>query len=328
MMPKMLAIAVGLATLLSVAAPSAAQPPPRVVRIGYLSPSSQTAAGALAQSFSEGMREHGYVEGQNLIIDHRWAEGRYERLPRLAAELIELKPDVLLTATSFATRAAQQATATIPIVMVAVADPVGQGLISSFARPGGNITGLSGQYEDLIQKTLEFLDSPEPKISRVAVLVDPSSPSVSAWLRHLEVSAQLLGLKLLPVHVSGPGELETALATLTKEHPDALLSLPSSMFFTLRKEIADLALTRRLRAIGTWRGFAEAGGLMSYGQNLPENYKRAATYVDKILKGAKPADLPVEQPTNFELVINLRTAKALGVTIPRSVLLRADKVIE
>ncbi len=327
-MSKMLAIALGLATLLSLAAPCVAQPPPRVVRIGYLSPSSEAAAGALARSFSQGMREHGYVEGQNLVIDHRWAEGRYERLPGLAAELIELKPDVLLTATSFATLAAQQATANIPIVMVAVADPVGQGLISSFARPGGNTTGLSGQYEDLIRKMLEFLDASEPKISHVVVVVDPSSPSGSGWLRHLQIGAQRLGVKLLPVQVSGPGELETALATLTKEHPDALLVLPHSILFTLRKEIADLALTRRLRAIGTWREFAESGGLMSYGQNLAENYRRAATYVDKILKGANPADLPVEQPTNFELVINLRTAKSLGVTIPQSVLLRADRVIE
>jgi putative ABC transport system substrate-binding protein len=328
MMSKMLAIAIGLTTLLSVAAPSAAQAPARVVRIGYLSPSSQAAAGALARSFSQGMREHGYVEGQNLVIDHRWADGRYERLPGLAAQLIELKPDVLLTATSFATRAAQQATASIPIVMVAVADPVGQGLISSFARPGGNITGLSGQYEDLIQKTLEFLNAPEPKVSRIAVLVDPSSPSGSGWLRHLEVGAQRLGVKLLPVQISGPGELETAFAALAKEDPDALLLLPHSILFTLRKELADLALRRRLRAISTWREFAEEGGLMSYGQDLAENYKRAATYVDRILKGAKPADLPVEQPTNFELVINLKTAKALGVTIPQSVLLRAGKVIE
>lgn len=325
---RMLAIALGLATLLSWAAPCVAQTPTRVLRIGYLSPSSQATAGALAQSFSQGMREHGYVEGQNLVIDHRWAEGRYERLPGLAAELMQLKPDVLLTSTSFATRAAQQATASIPIVMVAVADPVGQGFVSSFARPGGNITGLSGQYEDLIQKMLEFLHALEPRVSRIAVLVDPSSPIGSGWLRHLQMAAQVLGVQLLPVQVSGPGELETDLATLTKERPDALLLLPHPRLFTLRTEIADVALRRRLRAIGTWREFAEAGGLMSYGQNLSENYRRAATYVYRILKGAKPADLPVEQPTNFELVINLKTAKALGLTIPQAVLMRAEKVIE
>jgi putative ABC transport system substrate-binding protein len=324
---KLLAIGIGVA-LFSVGAPSVAQPPPRVVRIGYLSPSSQAAARALAQSFVQGMRDRGYADGKNLVVDYRWAEGRHERLPALAAELVELKPDVLVTATVFATRAAQQATASIPIVMVAVADPVGQGFVSSLARPGGSITGLSGQYEDLIQKMLELLNSMVPQVSRVAVLVDQSSPVHSKWLRDLQVGARALGVKLLPMKVSGPDELDNSFATLAKEHPEALRQLPGTLVFTLRKEVVDLALRRQLPAIGPWREFAEAGGLMSYGQNLPENYKSAATYVDKILKGAKPGDLPVEQPTNFELVINLKTAKTLGISVPQSLLLRADKVIE
>ncbi len=314
--------------LLAASVVATAQPPANVVRVGYLSDATLAVKGPLIKAFLQGMRDLGYVEGQNLVMEYRFAEGSYDRLPSLAAELIQTKPDVILTSASAAARAAKQATATIPIVMVAIANPVGQGLVASFAQPGGNVTGLSGQYEDLVRKMPELLNDMVPKASQIAVLADGAIPATVGFLRESQTTAQALGVKLLPVEVRGPNDFDGAFSTVMKGRPDALITLPSSLLYFQHKRIADFAKAGGLPAIGPWAEFAEAGGLMSYGLNLPEFYRRAATYVDKILKGAKPGDLPVEQPTQFELVINLKTARTLGVTIPQSVLMRADKVIE
>lgn len=304
-----------------------AEQPPKGVRVGFLSHVVARDSSSLAD-FLHGMRERGHVEGKNLIVDYRSAEGQYERLPALAAELVQLKPDVIVAATSISTRAAQQATATIPIVMVAVGNPVEQGFVESFAKPGGNITGVSGQYEDLVKKMPELLKAIAPNAWRMAVLVDASHASHADWLREIHVAAEILSIKLLPVEVHASEGFDGAFSAVRKERPDALLVLPSPKFFVARKRIADFAQANDLPAVAAWAGFAEAGGLISYGLNLPEGFRRAATYVDKILKGAKPGDLPVEQPTQVEMVINLKTAKALELKIPQSLLLRADKVIE
>jgi putative ABC transport system substrate-binding protein len=212
--------------------------------------------------------------------------------------------------------------------MVAIANPVGQGLVASFAQPGGNVTGLSGQYEDLVRKMPELLKDMVPKASHIAVLADGAIPSTVGFLRESQTTAQALGVKLLPVEVRGPNDFDGAFSAMMNRRPDALITLPSSLLYFQHKRIADFAKAGGLPAIGPWAEFAEAGGLMSYGLNLPEFYRRAATYVDKILKGTRPGDLPVEQPTHFEFVVNLKTAKALGITVPQSVLMRADKVIE
>ncbi|MBC7944795.1 MAG: ABC transporter substrate-binding protein [Burkholderiales bacterium] len=304
-----------------------AERPAKVVRVGFLSHIAAKDSSSIAD-FLHGMRERGYVESKNLIVDYRSAEGQYERLPALAAELVKLKPDVIVASTSVSTRAAQQATATIPIVMVAVADPVEQGFVKSFATPGGNITGVSGQYEDLVKKMPELLKAIARNAWRMAVLVDASHASHADWLRQTRAAAEILPIKLLPFEVNGPEGFDSAFSAMRKEHPDALLVFPSPKFFVARKQIVDFAQAHHMPAVAACAEFTEAGGLISYGLHLPESFRRAATYVDKILKGAKPGDLPVEQPTQVEMVINLRTAKALELQIPQSLLLRADKVIE
>jgi putative ABC transport system substrate-binding protein len=308
-----------------------AEPGAKAVRVGYLIATSSVAHRHLAQAFIQGMNELGYVEGKNLVIDFRSPEGSYERLPELAAELVQLKPDVIVTSTSPSTRAMKRATASIPIVMVAVSDPVSQGLVASLARPGGNITGVSGQYEDLIGKMLELLSATVPKISRIAILADsnPATPvhTTIFWSR-AQQAAQSLGLKAWRVEVRDPSDLEHAFAAIAREQPDALVAFPSPMFFRERRRIAEFAEKSKLPSISGWAEFPESGGLMSYGYKLSESFRKAATYVDKIIKGANPGDLPIEQPTHFELVVNLKTAKTLGITIPQSVLMRADKVIE
>ncbi len=318
-------------TLSLLAAPlvTDAQPAGKVSRIGWLSAGfPRPDRDPPVDAFRQGLRELGYVEGQNLVIEYRGAEGRDERLPDLAAELVRLHVDVLVAVGPIATRAAQHATRTLPIVMTGTADPVGAGFVASLARPGGNITGVSLLMAELPGKRLELLKETVPQSTRVAVLANPDNPVYEALRNNLTVAARALGLHLHVVEVHSADELDPAFAAVTREGADALMVLSDpALMDNLRGRVADLAATHRLPAMYNWKMYVEAGGLMSYGPSLPGIYRYAATYVDKILKGAKPADLPVEQPTKFELVINLKTAQALGVTIPPTLLFLADEVI-
>jgi putative ABC transport system substrate-binding protein len=326
-----LEIVVTLALAL-VTAPLAAdaQPAAKVYRIGLLggySPTSKEAS-HLWEGFFQGLRELGYVEGQNILIEGRFYGDRNERLPALAAELVRLKVDVIVAGAPPAPEAAQRATSTIPIVMTIHADPVGSGLVASLASPGRNVTGLSTLSPELMGKRLQLLKEAVPGISRVAVLSDPTIPTHALDLREAEVAARSLKVQLQVLQARAPSDFASAFSAMTKDRAGGLIGLGGSMFFAHRTRIVELAAQSRLPAMYTGKEFAEAGGLMAYGSNTRENFRRAATYVDKILKGAKPADLPVEQPTKFELVINLKTAKALGLTIPPSLLQRADELIQ
>jgi putative ABC transport system substrate-binding protein len=318
-------------TLSLLMAPLAADAPPlaNIPRIGWLGGTSPAVNPAVLETFRHGLREHGWVEGQNLVIEYRWAEGRFERLPDLAAELVRLPVDVIVpVASDPAIRAAQQATSTIPIVMAVSSDPVGSRFVASLARPGGNITGVSGLVPEVAGKRLQLLKEVVPHAARVAVLWNAThSGKVLEW-QETQVAAQALGVTLQSIEVRGPNDFAPALAALTTERPDALITLAEPLTIMYRRQIADFAVTHRLPMISQLKEFAEAGGLMTYGTSLPGLFQRAAYYVDRILKGAKPADLPVEQPTKFELVINLKTAKALGITIPPSLLLLAEEVIQ
>ena len=278
--------------------------------------------------FTQGMRELGYVVGKNLIIEWRSAGGKAERLSELAAELVRLKVDVLATGGTPAALAAQKATTTIPIVMITVGDPVGSGLVNSLARPGGNSTALSIMAIELGPKLLEMLRGMMPKVTRVAVLVHSSNPAVTLFLKNVQSAAQKLGVQLLPVRANTPQEIANAFAEMARQSAGALIVPLDALFQQQNKQIAQLAAEQRLPSIGAYGDYVEAGGLMSYGQNITENYRRAAAYVDKIFKGANPGDLPVEQPTKFELFINLKTAKAFGLTVPQLLLVQATKVIE
>jgi putative ABC transport system substrate-binding protein len=314
------------------AAPLAAeaQQAAKVARIGYLA-ASLAATPHLPEAFRQGLRDLGYVEGRNVVIEYRDAEGKFERLPALAAELVAIKVDVVLAPPTVAALAAKQATRTLPIVFAAVADPVGSGLVTSLARPGGNITGLSNLAPELVGKCLEQLTQAVPGVSRVAVLWQPGAVperTEKDMLKGAEVAARALGVRPQFVEARGPADFDRAFSDMTKARAGALTVLGSTMFGNERRRLVDLAAKNRLPAVYPWREFVDAGGLMAYGPNVADLYRRAATYVDKILKGAKPGDLPVEQPTKFELVINLKTAKALGLTIPQSLLLRADEAIE
>jgi putative ABC transport system substrate-binding protein len=268
------------------------------------------------------------VDGRNISIEPRWAEGQYDRYPALAADLVRLKVDVIVAMSGAATQAAQQATRTIPIVMSLVNDPVGSGLVPSLARPGGNVTGTSVISPDLLGKQLQLLKEVVPKVSRVAFLRHPGNPASAANLREAEAAARVLGVRLQALEARNPQEIDSAFAAMTRERAGALLIHADALFGNQRKQIAELATKRRLPSIQLTTEYAEAGGLMVFGPNLLDLERRAATYVDKILKGAKPGDLPVEQPTKFELVINVRTAKAIGLTIPQSLLQRADQIID
>ncbi len=322
---KVFSFTVALALLAAPHAAAAQQP--RVPRIGFLSPSS--AASPTLEAFRQGLRELGYLEGQSIAIESRWAEGRYERLPDLATELVRLNVDIILATNTAATLAAKRATTTIPIVVGAAgADPVKDGLVASLARPGGNVTGLSLLARELNGKRLQLLKEAIPGLSRVAVLWNPNNVTSAPSLKDTEAAARSLALRLQPLEVRGPNELDGAFQAATMGRARALLAVPDPMFLVHRTRIADLALKTRLPMMAAETGFAHAGGLMVYGPNIPDNFRRAATYVDKILKGAKPADLPVEQPTRFEFVINLKTAKALGLTFPPSIMVRADQVIQ
>jgi putative ABC transport system substrate-binding protein len=278
--------------------------------------------------FRQGMRELGYVEGRNLVIEWRSAEGKAERLPDLAAQLVLGKVDVIVTAGGAATGVAQKATATIPIVIAAANDPVGSGFVKSLSHPGANITGLSNLAVDISPKTLEIMLSLVPKLSQVAVLVNPTNSAHAAILKSTQAAAQKLNIKVLPAEARTPQEIERAFSVMARERAGAVIIAIDAFFIQQGRQIADLAAKHRLPSMSGSREYVEAGGLTSYGQNLADNYRRAATYVDKILKGAKPGDLPIEQPTTFELFISRKAAKALGITIPQSILVRADRVIE
>ena len=307
-----------------------AQQAGKVPRVGVLFAGSRSdpAFQRAVDAFQQGLVELGYVEGRSIAIEYREAQGKYERLPDLAAELVRLKVDVIVGATVPTIQAARQATKTIPIVMTLIADPVATGLVANVARPAGNITGLSTMAPDLMGKQLELLREVLPKASRVAVLWNPANPSNALQLREAQDAARALGVRLQPLEVRDPTEFEKAFAAMTRERAGALLVLSDSTLLTQRERIADLAAKSRLPAVSGMRAHAEAGGLIAYGANIFDIWRRAATYVDKILKGAKPGDLPVEQPTKFELVINLKTAKALGLTIPQALLIRADEIIQ
>jgi putative ABC transport system substrate-binding protein len=279
---------------------------------------------------TQGLRDLGYVEDRNILIERRYAEGRAERLPDLAAELVRLKVDVIVAMGTAGTQAARNATKTIPIVGVSMADPVGLGSVASLDRPGGNITGLSftvGGMETF-GKHLQLLKEAVPGVSRVAVLGNPTNPAHGAALQDVKAAAQVLGVKLQPLEARGPSEFDNAFSAMTRERADALLVVADATLLQHRVRLADLATKHRLPTMYGLREHAEAGGLMAFAPTVDVMYRRAATFVDKILKGAKPGDLPVEQPTKYELVINLKTAKALGLTIPPSLLQRADQVIE
>jgi putative tryptophan/tyrosine transport system substrate-binding protein len=317
--------------LLAAPLAAGAQPAGKVYRIGILGnvPLTDSEGANLWGTFVHGLRELGYVEGQNITIEHRSSAGQYGRLPALAGDLVRLKVDVIVVPTGQNALAAQQATRTIPIVAASLGgDPARSGVIASFARPGGNITGLSFAGPELAGKQIELLKDIVPSLSRVAVLANPTNGSHSAWLREANAAARSLRVQLQVLEARKPDEVEGAFAAMTKEGAGALLVLPDGMFLFHRAKLAVLAAKRRIPAMYGLREHVEAEGLVFYGASLRDSFRRAATYVDKILKGAKPADLPVEQPTKFELVINLKTAKALGLTIPPSVLGRADQVIE
>ncbi len=308
-----LTLALATLTLGILTAPLAAdaQPAGKVWRIGLLFTGIPARLPQL-EGFRQGLRELGYVEGQNIVIELRAAEGRYERLPQLAAELVSLKPDVLVAAATPSAIAARDATRMIPIVMIAVGDPVGTGLVSSLARPGGNITGVSLVNVEFSGKRLQLLKEAVPNASRVAVLWNSLNAMNVSALKQTQVAAAVLGVTLLPLGVRGPDDLASALAVTTKQRADALIVVPDSMLLSHRRSIIDFAATNRLPAMYNFIEETEDGGLMSYGANLHEHYRRAATFVDKILKGAKPGDLPVEQPTKLELVINLKTPGPWG----------------
>jgi putative tryptophan/tyrosine transport system substrate-binding protein len=306
-----------------------AQQVAKVPRVGYVLSLSSSGGQPLLEAFRQGLRELEYLEGQTITLEVRWAEGRTERLPELAAELVRLPVDVIVVEGTLASLAAKKATQTIPIVMAPVGDPVGSGVVPSLGRPGGNISGVSlFSTPALAGKRLQLLKEALPKVSRVGVLWNPAQPLSAPHLRETEVVARALGVELQVLEVRGPNEFASAFSALVNERTEALNVLADALFLAHRRRIAELAIKGRLPTMSGDTGFAEAGGLMNYGPSIPESVRRAAAYVDKILKGAKPGDLPVEQPTKFELVINLKTAKALGLTIPQAVLIRADKVIE
>jgi putative ABC transport system substrate-binding protein len=320
----------GGATLLAAPLAAGAQPAGKVPRVGYISPGSSSDPVRLHrfEAFRQGMRELGYVEGQNIVLEPRWAEGQYARFPALAADLVRLKAAVIVAVGGAVTKAAKQVTRTIPIVMSVVVDPVGSGLVSSLARPGGNLTGTSIMAIDLIGKQFELLREVVPKVSRMALLWNPTNPSHAPAIRYVKAAGQSLGVQLQLLDARDPQEIDRAFAAMTREQAGALVVLPDAIFTNQVRQIAELAVQRRLPSIYGTSEYAEAGGLMVYGANFLDLERRAATFVDKILKGAKPGDLPVEQPSKFELIINLKIAKALGLTIPPSLLQRADQVIE
>jgi putative tryptophan/tyrosine transport system substrate-binding protein len=315
------ALAMGLG-----AADLAAQQPARIARIGFLHPG--TAPNASADVFRQTLHDLGYVEGRDVTIEFRWAEGRMDRLSPLAAELVALKVDVIVVGTTPAIKAVAEKTKTIPIVMTVVADPVADGLVQSLGRPGGNVTGLTIISPELSGKRIELLKEAVPRLARLAVLWNPANPTHASALRESQATAKALGLQALPVAVRAAADVDGAFATIARERATALFVLDDAILFIERQLISDLALKNRLPMVSGISGYADAGGLMTYGAKQSDLYHRAAIIVDRILKGAKPANLPIEQPSSFEFVLNLKTAKSLGLAIPDSVLWRADRLIE
>ncbi len=316
-----------ITALLSIAPFVEGQQPKKVPQIGFLSAASPAALSARTDAFRQGLRELGYVEGKNIVIESRHVVGKLDRLSELAAELVRLKVDVIVTTGPTSTRAAKEATVMIPIVMAFDSDPVGSGFIASLARPGGNITGLATLAPEISGKQLELLKEIVPRLSRVAVLGTSTQPGNAQALREVEVAAGAFGVKVQYLDVGGPKDIETAFRAATKGRDDAVVALARPVLNSQRTQVAEFAVKSRLPAIYPWPEFVQDGGLMSYGTSFLDLFRRAATYVDKILKGTKPADLPVEQPIKFELVINLKAAKQIGLTIPQNVLARANEVI-
>jgi len=325
MSKKVIGLALG-AMLLALSFPVQAQQPKKVYRIGYLR--AETPPEVDIEGFRQGLREHRYVEGKNIVVEYRWADGNEERLRSLAAELIRLKVDLIVTSAPAATQAAKEATTTIPIVMVLVADPVAFGFVNSLAAPGGNITGFSFLLPEISGKRLELLKETVPKLSRVAVLWNAANPYKETDLKAVQPVADALKVAVHTFRVREPNGFDAAFKGATKVRAQGLLTLDDPFTLAHRTRITNLALTYKLPAVYAVRPFVDAGGLMYYGPDRVDQNRRAAAYVDKILKGTKPAELPVEQPTKFEFVINLKTAKQIGITIPPNVLARADRVIK
>jgi putative ABC transport system substrate-binding protein len=317
-----------IVTLAMGGAAALAQQPKKVPRIGFLSSLSPTVVSDRMEAFRQGLRELGYVEGKNIVIEWRYAEGKTERLPDLAAELVRFKVDAIVTGGPAVNRFAKEATGTIPIIMAFDNDPVGNGFAASLARPGGNITGFSTHYPEISGKQLELLKEVVPRLSRVAVLGNSTVPGNAQALRETELAAGAFGVKLQYLDIQNPQEIETAFRAASKGRADAVLVLGSQVVTSHPKQFVELAVKSRLPAIYWSPEFVEAGGLITYSVSITDLFRRTAIYVDKILKGSKPADLPVEQPTKFELVINLKAAKQIGLTIPPNVLARADRVIK
>jgi len=316
-------------TLLTLPLAATAQQAEKVPRIGFLSLNSAEELQPRLAALRQGLRERGWVEGQNIVIEVRFAEGEVDQLPALVGELIRLKVDIIVTSSSATTWAAKDATKSIPIVMAVSADALGEGLVTSLAHPGGNITGMTFLVgPEIAGKHLELLKKVAPAASRVAVLTNSTNRSHAALVRELKAAARAFGAQLQVLDAQSPDQLDSAFAAMTRERAAALLVLTDSMFVGQRRRVADLAAKSKLPAMYYQREFVDAGGLISYGASLSDMFRHAATHVDKILRGAKPGDIPVEQPTKFELVINLKTAKALGLTIPPALLLRADEVIQ
>ncbi len=308
--------------------PVAAHAQPKIPRVGFMGNSTAALEANLVGSFRDGLRELGYEEGRNIVIEYRWADGKYERFPTLIAELIVAKVNVIVTAGTPAALAVKKATTTVPLVMVAVGDPVGTGLVPSLARPGGNLTGLSSIAPDLEGKRLDILREVVPTLSHVAMFFNSLNPFHVASMRQAHAAAQAMGIKLQEHDIRKSEDLDGAFAAIRKERPDALLILADRVFLHNRQRMMDFTEEQRLPNVNAYKELVEAGGLMSYGPSYEDMHKRAAIYVDKIIKGAKPADLPIEQPSKFTFVVNLKAAKALGVTIPPSLLTLADEVIE
>jgi putative ABC transport system substrate-binding protein len=324
---KWLGLSVIAFVLVMVGAVAQAQQPKKIPRLGFLGNSTAALEANLIGPFRDGLRELGYVEGKNILIEYRWAEGKYERFPELIGELIHLKVEIIVTAGTPASLAVKKATTSIPLVMIAVGDPVGTGLIASLAHPGGNVTGLTSIAADLEGKRLELLREVVPTLSHVAVFWNPASPFQVVAEKEVQAAARLLRIKVLSLGVQAPEQFDNAFATIRRERPGALNVLADRLFLHNRARIMDFAVQNRLPGVHAYVELVEAGGLMSYGPSYPGMHKRAAYYVDRILKGTKPADLPVEQPKQFELVANLKAAKKIGLTIPPAVLYRADKVM-
>jgi len=301
----------------------------KVRQIGYLGNSSPSMESALLEGFRQGLREHGYVEGQSIVVHYRWAEGKIDLLPGLAVELVRLKVDLIVTSGTPATLAAKQATTTIPIVMAASGDAVGSGLVASLARPGGNVTGMSTVYPEMEGKRLEILRELVPRVTRVAVLMNPSNPFTALAWKETRAAAETARVTVLPAEVRAADQFEAAFAAIAKGKPDALIVIADRPFLiSHRARIVAFAAQQRLPSMYPYREFVDEGGLAAFGANYVEMFRRSAIYVDKILKGAKPADLPVEQPTKVELIINLKTAQTLGLKVPPPLLLRADALIQ